>query len=87
MLFLPTLAAAALLAAGAASDAPARFDITASTLIPAPIESADARFAVHASARLQPADAPPSDRFALKTIAGSLACTGSVGSIFSNGFE
>lgn len=85
MLLFPTLAAVAVLAAGA-SDAPDRFAIAGGTLTPTTAASVDTRFAIEASARLRE-NAAASDRFALKTLAGSLACTGSVGPIFSNGFE
>ena len=78
---------AALLAAPAAPADPPRFALTGA-LTSAPARSADARFELHAGARVTAADVGTAmtGRFALKSTNGSVGCD-AVGDIFRNGFE
>lgn len=79
-----SLTLAALLAAPAAPDSPARFALTGA-LVQAPARSADARFELEASARVDAGDATRIGRFALKSAQGVVCDTGN--DIFRNGFE
>ncbi len=79
-----SLTLAALLAAPAAPDSPARFALTGA-LNEAPARSADARFEIEASARVDADNAASTGRFALKSAQGAACATGN--GIFLNGFE
>jgi hypothetical protein len=79
-----SLTLAALLAAPAAPDSPARFALTGA-LTEAPARSADARFEIEASARVDAFEAANSGRFALKSAQSAACDTGN--DIFRNGFE
>ncbi len=81
-----SLTLAALLAAPAAPASPDRFALTGA-LTEAPSTSADARFQIEASARLDASLASGGNgRFALKSINGSVGCD-ATNDIFRNGFE
>lgn len=79
-----SLALAALLTAPAAPESPARFALTGA-LNRAPARSADARFELEASARVEAHGATSTGRFALKSTQGAACDTGN--DIFRNGFE
>jgi hypothetical protein len=82
-----SLTLAALLAAPAAPDTQPRFALTG-TLNTAPARSADARFELQASARMDGGNpaTPGAGRFALKSANGVTACSAG-NDIFRNGFE